>query len=311
MEKNICIIVPGYGSCPTLKNCLHSLCQVDYPNFEIIFVDDGLEDTALTVLESFKDKINILKSNSKGPSFARNLAAKQTAADFLAFTDSDCIVPKNWLSELLKGLEKFTSAASCGGRQEIPDDATDFEKQIFAFFKKTGFITDYMRKTANKGLQEVEHNASCNVLYRRDIFLKSGGFLEELWPGEDVEIDYKLRKMGHQLIFNPNSLVYHYRPKNLKSFLKMMFRYGWAQGFLVKRYGLFRKIQLLPFLSLLTLILFILSLILKKFVPLLIISGSGIIFLFIYLTFNIQFIYLTLLGFIYWNIGFFKKFLGR
>lgn len=61
-------------------------------------------------------------------------------------------------------------------------------------------------------------------MYKRDTFLECGGFLDELWPGEDVELDYRLKKKGYHLICNPGAVVYHYRPKKLAVFLAMMYR---------------------------------------------------------------------------------------
>lgn len=144
-------------------------------------------------------------------------------------------------------------------------------------------------------------------MYRRDIFLQEGEFLEGLWPEEDVELDYRIRKKGYKIVFNPRAVVYHYRPKTLRSFLKMMHRYGHAQGFLVRRYGIFRKIQILPFVNLLILPLLIYSLSLKLFG--LISWGMILLFLFCFSNFNIYVTGLKILGFITWNIGFWRRFM--
>ena len=135
---------------------------------------------------------------------------------------------------------------------------------------------------------EVNHNASCNVLYKREPFINEGGFWESLWPGEDVELDYRMRKKGYKLVFNPKGMVFHYRAENFKSFSKMMFRYGRAQGILVKKYGFFRKIHLLPFFVLFIIILFILSIFLS-FLPLfLIFIALGLLLFLVYFRFNLS-----------------------
>ena len=82
MAKKICIIIPTYGYPSALEDCLNSILNIDYPHLEIIIIDDGLEDDAIKILDKFKDRIKILMSNSRGPSYARNLAAKSTDADF-------------------------------------------------------------------------------------------------------------------------------------------------------------------------------------------------------------------------------------
>jgi len=307
MHEKVCVIIPGRGRQEKIEKCLSSVTGQGYPELEIIVVDDGLGEDALQVLDKFKDKIKVLKSNRRGPGFSRNLAAKFTDAEFLAFTDSDCIVAKNWIVELMRGFQEAALAASCGGRQELPDDATHFERKAFSFMKKAGFITDYTRKIKDDCIIEVNHNPSCNVMYKRDIFLKEGGFLEGLWPGEDVELDYRIKKTGYLQVFNPRAIVYHYRQKDLKSLLKMMYRYGSAQGFLVKRYGIFRGIQALPFLSLFILALFLLSLLFKLTFYFSLLICSGLLLSTIYFNFHLSVLSITVLSFLSWHLGFFKK----
>lgn len=304
-RDKIAVIVAARDAGNTLERCLDSLLDLDYSDYEIIVVDDGSKDDTPSILENYKNKIRTIRTNSIGPSSARNLAVKQTNAGYIAFTDSDCIVDKNWLKELANGLREDKQAASCGGIQKLPGDATNFQKLVFLFMKKSGFISDYMRLARKEMVIEVKHNPSCNVIYKRDILLKEDGFLAELWPGEDVELDYRLKKKGYKLFFNPKAVVYHYRPNSLNSFAKMMYRYGWAQGFLVRKYGVFRKIQVLPIISPMLAVLFFIGLFwdMKAIFFLIILFLFG---LFAYFYFNVLVSFLAILGFIFWHSGYFK-----
>lgn len=129
-------------------------------------------------------------------------------------------------------------------------------------------------------------------MYRKDAFLEIGGFDETLWPSEDVDLDYRLKKKGYSFMYNPSVIVYHYRPQSLSALSKMMYRYGVTQGILTKRYGFFRKIQFLPIVFLIFIILclvnnYILWLVLLFYLILLIkaknvVSGSYIFIFFIF-----------------------------
>ena len=305
MEKKICVIVPMKNGREYILKCLCSLANLDYSNFEVIIVDDGIEKQ---LLEKIKEQYSfkILRSNSQGPSYARNLAAKHTDAEFLAFTDADCVVPPNWLRELIRGFEKHPQAISCGGSQQLPEDASKFERKVFFIMKKVGFFADYMRRTGNKNIIEVNHNPSCNVMYRRDIFLREGGFLEGLWPGEDVELDYRLRKKGYKLVFNPLCVVYHYRPQTLYSFLAMMYRYGLATGILTRKFRIFRKIHIIPAIFLLIGIIFILSIVFNFFLLFLLLMLLGIGLILIYFEKDIFILFLAGIGLFGWLGGFLK-----
>lgn len=309
-DPKISVIIPAKGECPHLEACLSSVLNSNYRNFDIIVVDDGLSEEAILSLEKYNGKMRILTSAGKGPSYARNLAVKNTDAEFIAFTDSDCVVNKDWLIHLLAGFKKYPDAVSCGGTQELPHDAGDFEKKVFLFMRKTGFLTDYMRIVKNNEIMEVYHNASCNVMYKKVAFLKEGGFLESLWPGEDTELDYRLYRKRYRMTFNPKAIVYHYRPKDLKSFSLMMSRYGWAQGFLVKKYGIFRKIQFLPLLLAVFLFFLLILIFLQKALFALYILLAAILITLYYFRLTLNVSSLSFLAFIFWNSGFMGYFLG-
>jgi cellulose synthase/poly-beta-1,6-N-acetylglucosamine synthase-like glycosyltransferase len=256
-EPFISVIVPAYNSEKTIRRCIESLLNVDYPGYEIIIVDDGSIDRTKQILFEYEHKIQVIEGEHIGPSRCRNIALEKAKGDFIAFTDSDCIVERNWLSELLKG---FTSdkVAGSGGIQLSPSDETNFGKRVQEFFELTGFLGGYIKSIGSEALKEVPHNPSCNAMYRKDALIDIGGFDEKLWPCEDVDLDYRLTKKGHIFVFNPKAIVYHYRPQSLKALLKMMLRYGKVQGILTRRYGIFRKIQIIAiFLTILIIAIFI------------------------------------------------------
>lgn len=246
MKPKICVIIPAGGDAVYLTVCLDSVRAIDYPDYEIIVVDDGLSPERLAELRAMSD-ITLLSSGGTGPSSARNLAVEKTDAPYIAFTDSDCLVDKQWLSALMDGFGAYPHAVGGGGRQELPDDADAYQREVFSFMRKTRFLTDYVREGQSYETYGVDHNASCNVIYKRSAFREIGGFLRGLWPGEDVELDRRLRKAGRKLFFTARSVVYHYKPDSEEKFIGMMRSYGWAQGVLVRdNGGPFRRIQVIP-----------------------------------------------------------------
>jgi len=302
MQEKITVIVPAKENPQKLDKCIGALLDLGYPALEIIIVDDGLEKSALNILDNFKDKIKILKSDLGGPSAARNLAARNTAAEYIAFTDSDCIVAKNWLEELSKAFRDYPQAVACGGIQRLPGDATNFEKKVFLFMQKAGFVSDYIRMAKDIRIREVNHNPSCNVMYKKEAYLKEGGFLEGLWPGEDVEFDYRLRKRGYKIFLNPEAVVYHYKPRTLRSFLEMMYRYGFVQGLLVKRHGVFRRIHFFPIAALILVLLFFLLMSIDRVFASWFIAGVFFLSWFYFLDFTSFLLFLS--GGFIWNTGF-------
>lgn len=259
-ELLVSIVIPAYNCEKTILKCIDSLFDLNYPSYEIIIIDDGSTDSTSEILKQHTN-IRVIDTKNSGPSTARNIGIREARGDFVAFTDADCIVDPNWLDELLKGFWDERTAG-VGGDQQSPGDETPCGRNIQDFMKTVGFLSDYM-KTGDK-LIRTRHNPTCNVMYRKKVLLEAGLFDEKLWPGEDVDIDLKIARSGYDLYFNPRAVVRHYRPKTPLAFSRMMRRYGWAQAYLVKKYGLFRLIHLEPFILILLLVAILVPLVFGK-----------------------------------------------
>ena len=271
-EPLITVIIPTFNSMLTIHRCLESLRHLKYENKEIIFVDDGSMDGTCEFLKTQSDII-LIESQNQGPSRARNLGLLIAKGDFVAFTDSDCVLKEDWLNELLKGFIEFEKdnllqngnqpkIAGVGGDQLSPTDETLFGKKVQKFLKRIGIVADYVKRGGER-IFEIDHNPTCNIMYRRLVLIEAEGFDESLWPGEDLEMDSLLRNRGYKILYNPRAIVYHYRPNKVKGFLKMLFHYGRAQGVLVRRKGMFRFLHYIASILTLLFIIFICFLFIK------------------------------------------------
>jgi glycosyltransferase involved in cell wall biosynthesis len=305
----ISIIIPAYNCEETIVRCVDSILRLTWGNKEIIIIDDGSTDATPDILKGYGGAIRIIRMPNAGPSRARNIGVREATGEFIAFTDSDCIVAEDWLDELFKGFVS-EKTAGVGGDQQSPADDTPFGKNINAFMKSVGFVADYLK--IQDRLIRTQHNPTCNVMYRREVLLEAGLFDEALWPGEDVDIDLKISWLGYELYYNPGAVVWHYRPRDAGAFSRMMRRYGRAQAYLVRKYGLFRLIHYVPFftaalvggliaLAIIKIVLFVGLSILALFFITLIFTlktksfklGAYFLFLFFILLYN-------------WNLGFAK-----
>lgn len=245
MRPSVDVIIPAYNEEEVLADCLEALVNQTLTDFKAYIINDESTDTTRDIILDFEkrhpQKIHLREFGKVGPGRARNMVAKESSAEILAFTDADCIPTPSWLEELIRGFDQ-DSIGALGGPHFCTQDSNVFQNKLERFLNFIKPFVDFY-KTDTKEVSEVKHNPLCNVAYRRNIFLQLGGFREDLFPGEDLEMDVRVREKGFKIFFNPKALVFHHRPKSSKDFAKVMFAYGRAQGKMTRERGPFRLIH--------------------------------------------------------------------
>jgi glycosyltransferase involved in cell wall biosynthesis len=228
----VSIIIPTKNNVNMLEKCLKSIQCLDFPKdeYEVIIVDGYSTDGTVEIAKKYGCKVIF---EDKGTiSYARDLGLKYSKGEFIAFTDADCIVDKNWLNELLKEF-RDENVAAVGGPNITPEDDTEFAKcvgDILSFLSKVG-----ARYGVEEGVvREIYHNPTCNVMYRKSIPEKVGGFNHSLITVDDEELDYRIRRKGYRILYTPHAIVYHYRRRTWRSFAKMAYNYGLGRGQAIK-----------------------------------------------------------------------------
>lgn len=209
----ISIIVPIYNVSKYLSECLYSIQNQSYTDFEVLCVDDGSEDNSADIALKFTEidkRFKLFQQSNSGVSVARNTGLKHAKGEYICFVDADDKIAPNYLS-VLYSFSKKGDFAICG-----------FTKNIMQLGKKG---RAHVRYSTNefiiKVLEEsIEHPNLWAMMFKANV-IKSNNI--EFYPGcirnEDTEFymkylaheeggvvvsDYK----GYFYCVNPNSAMH-------------------------------------------------------------------------------------------------------
>ncbi|MBI5481609.1 MAG: glycosyltransferase [Deltaproteobacteria bacterium] len=247
----LAVIIPARNEARVIGACLRSVAAQRLPGvrLEVIVIDDGSTDETAVVARGHG--ATVLQTGGVGPSRGRNLALRRTGADCCLFTDADCELHAGCLEALVGALETGgPGVAGVGGRQLAPAGSPPYARRVQRFLEAAGFVSDYARTGAVT--TETSHNPSCCALLRRAAVAEVGGFREDLWPCEDLDLDLRLRRGGHRLLYAPEAVVYHHRPETPAAFVRMMRNYGRGHAQLMRLHGATRLLHVMPLLTLAT-----------------------------------------------------------
>lgn len=237
----ISIIVACLNEEKYIKGCLDSLIAQDYKgSFEIIVVDGGSKDNTLEILSDYIEKyelIKLLNNPDKIQAVGRNIAVKETKANYFAYIDAHRIADNSWLSNLWDCyIMQAVFDENIVGVSSVHYDAsgTDFSKaQEYAFRSIISGAGTNNFLNVNQ-IERVDHGCMC--LYDKSKFVESGMYDESLPIGEDIEINHRFTYINKfNLYLNPKAVNYYHPRSNIQSLFKQQYNYGyWRQVVLSK-----------------------------------------------------------------------------
>lgn len=234
------VIIPVYNRPDEIKELLESLLVSNHDKeYEIVIVEDGSTVTCSNEIENFKGKLNIsyyFKENS-GPGDSRNFGMKKSKGDYFIIFDSDCIIPKEYLTEVEN--ELTTNYVDCfGGSDAALDSFSAIQKAIN--FAMTSFLTTGGIRGGSEKLTKFQPR-SFNMGISKQAFEDSNGF-GNIHPGEDPDLSIRLWKLGYETRLFPKAIVYHKRRIDWDKFSVQVTKFGKARPILNSWYPEYGKL---------------------------------------------------------------------
>jgi GT2 family glycosyltransferase len=222
----VSVIVCSYNGSRTIADCLDGLRRLNYPNYEVIVVDDGSLDRTGEI--AAQSGFPVITTANLGLSHARNIGLANATGEIVAYTDDDARPDPHWLTYLAAAFQT-TTHASIGGPNIAPGG--DGEIADCVANAPGGPIHVLISDT------EAEHIPGCNMAFRKSELEKIGGFDERFRvAGDDVDVCWRLLDSGGTIGFCAPAMVWHHRRNSLRAFWRQQQGYGRAEALLEQKW---------------------------------------------------------------------------
>ena len=229
-KKKVSIIIPVKAINDYIRESVPKILELDWPDFEIIIFPDK-EDKKNTW-----PKTRIIASGKVGPAEKRDLALKYASGEILAFLDDDAYPESDWLKKALVHF-KDPAVAAVGGPAITPSNDGILQKVSGAVFESyLGGGATRNRYLPIGSFKRTDDWPTVNLLVRKNVFEKVGGFDNTYWPGEDTKLCLDIINADYKILYEPKAIVYHHRRSDLLKHFKQIGNYALHRGHFAKIY---------------------------------------------------------------------------
>ena len=222
-DIKISIIIPVYNVEKYLKQCLDSIINQTFIDFECICVNDDSTDNSLNILQEYakKDKrIKIISQKNTGVAMARNTGLSVATGDYILFIDSDDFIDNNFCEVLYNDAKKYNCDISFAERFDFDNNI----KKKWSASKILGITKNFEINNSNRFFYFYKFLIICSSvgkLIRRELIKTNNILFYNTRRAEDKPFSSLLALYVNSIYAN-NTVYYHYRLNNNRSLSKSM-----------------------------------------------------------------------------------------
>jgi glycosyltransferase involved in cell wall biosynthesis len=224
---SLSVVICAHNAGDTLDECLRHTCALDYPELEVIVVDDGSTDETAAIARRY-DQVRVVRLRHSGLSVARNEGFRAARGDVVAYLDSDAYPPPEWPYYLVLGFDG-ENVAGVGGPNFVPHDDPPGAQRVA---RAPGGPLHVLVAD-----DRAEHVPGCNMAFWKKFLEEIGGF-DPIYDaaGDDVDLCWRVLGRGWEIGFHPGAMVWHRRRIGVRAYLRQQRSYGRAEALVEARH---------------------------------------------------------------------------
>jgi GT2 family glycosyltransferase len=239
----VSVIVATRDRPDRLRACLQTLLAQDYPQFDVVVVDNAPKTSATADLIANEfgryTQICYVREDKPGLTNARNAGLAVARGEITAITDDDVLADRLWLSTLVQAFKVGQNVACVTGLilpAELETPTQVWLEQFGGFSK--GYQTKILDLADHRPVDHLfpytvgQCGSGANMAFKTDVLRNIGGFDPALGAGtlgiggEDLAIFHSVITAHYQLVYEPAALVYHFHPSEYRQLQRMLYNYG-------------------------------------------------------------------------------------
>jgi glycosyltransferase involved in cell wall biosynthesis len=237
----VTVVVCTRDNTALLSACLESLSRLDYPNLDIVIIDNApVSDSTKCLVTTKYQNMRYFREERPGLDWARNRAIIEARGEIIAYTDDDVVVDKGWITALVRIFGQNSEVMAVTGLV-VPYELETESQELFELYSGfgRGFDRKWIRVDSRSGKKLAtlhggtgKFGTGANMAFRLKLFEEIGSFDPALDVGTvtngggDLDMFFRVLKEGHTLVYEPNAIVRHCHRRNYAELRAQMTNWG-------------------------------------------------------------------------------------
>ena len=216
------VLICTYNRHEMLAQALDALINRTVGKPDQVVVVNGGDESADSVVHSFMERddveVKLVKTINKNLAASRNVGLPHCTGDIVAMTDDDAEVFPDWVTQMKRAHREHPEAGAVGG-------------MVIGAESKSNFISrlaDVVTFPSPLEPRYVRTLPGVNISYKREVLDQIGLQDETLFRGEDVDYNWRVKRLGYEIYYDPGIKVLHHHRPTLKAFINQFYMYGRA-----------------------------------------------------------------------------------